>query len=229
MLDRIRWLLAVEHQLAFVNVHLLTFHQLALRLAEEIHREGTGHPPRVVDDLFFEYLVRHLVQRRLAELPALRQLGRSFGTWGGLWSTVRDLNDGGVDPATVLRAVGEGYFDPDEADWLRALFSLHAAVREVGRGLHFVTADDLTEAVLPAVSTSPFLTSLSHIAYYGFYDLTQVQLSMFQAVSGTVSTTLFFPLATDSSFDFARRFFDRHVQPLLKSNDALVEAAETGE
>jgi ATP-dependent helicase/nuclease subunit B len=229
LLDRIRWLLAVEHQLAFVNVHLLTFHQLALRLAEEIHREGTGHPPRVVDDLFFEYLVRHLVQRRLAELPALRQLGRSFGTWAGLWSTVRDLNDGGVDPATVLRAVGEDYFDPDEADWLRALFSLHAAVREVGRGLHLVTADDLTEAVLPAVSTSPFLTSLSHIAYYGFYDLTQVQLSMFQAVSGTVSTTLFFPLATDSSFDFARRFFDRHVQPLLKSNDALVEAAETGE
>jgi ATP-dependent helicase/nuclease subunit B len=103
------------------------------------------------------------------------------------------LNDGGVDPATVLRAVGEGYFDPDEADWLRALFSLHAAVKEVGRGLHLVTADDLTEAVLPAVSTSPFLTSLSHIAYYGFYDLTQVQLSMFQAVSGTVSTTLFRP------------------------------------
>ena len=59
---------------------------------------GTGHPPRVVDQLFFEYLVRHLVQRRLADLPALRQLGRSFGTWAGLWSTVRDLNDGGVDP-----------------------------------------------------------------------------------------------------------------------------------
>ena len=38
LLDRIRWLLAVEHQLAVVNVHLLTFHQLALRLAEEIHR-----------------------------------------------------------------------------------------------------------------------------------------------------------------------------------------------
>ena len=38
----------------------------------------------------------------------LRQLGRSFGTWAGLWSTVRDLNDGGVDPATALRAAGEG-------------------------------------------------------------------------------------------------------------------------
>ena len=229
LLDRIRWLLAIEHQLALVNVHFLTFHQLALRLAEETRRQGTGHPPRVVDHLFFEYLVRHLVQRRLADLPALRQLGRSFGTWAGLWSTVRDLNDGGVDPATALRAAGEGYFDQDDADWLRALFSLHAAVREVGWNFHVVTADDLTEAVLPAVPTSPFLTSLNHISYYGFYDLTQVQLSMFQAVSGTVATTLFFPLATDSSFNFARRFFDRHVQPLLKSNDDLVEAADSSE
>ena len=90
------------------------------------------------------------------------------------------------------RAAGEGYFDQDDADWLRALFSLHAAVREVGWNFHVVTADDLTEAVLPAVPTSPFLTSLNHISYYGFYDLTQVQLSMFQAVSGTVPTTLFF-------------------------------------
>ena len=229
LLDRIRWLLAIEHQLALVNVHFLTFHQLALRLAEESRREGTGHPPRVVDELFFEYLVRHLVQRRLAELPALRQLGRSFGTCAGLWSTVRDLNDGGVDPATALRAVGEGYFDQEDADWLRALFSLHAAVREVGRGFGVVTADDLTEAVLPAVPTSPFLTSLTHMSYYGFYDLTQVQLSMFQAVSSTVPTTLFFPLGSDSSFSFARRFFDRHVQPLLKSNDAPVETVDSSE
>ena len=42
LLDRIRWLLAIEHQLALVNVHFLTFHQLALRLAEEIRREGQG-------------------------------------------------------------------------------------------------------------------------------------------------------------------------------------------
>ena len=229
LLDRIRWLLAIEHQLAFVNVHFLTFHQLALRLAEETHCEGTGNPPRVVDELFFEYLVRHLVQRRLAEQPALRHLGRSFGTWAGLWSTVRDLNDGGVDPATALRAVEEGYFDQDDADWLRALFSLHAAVKEVGRGFHQVTVDDLTEAVLPVVGTSPFLRSLSHVAYYGFYDLTQIQLSMFQAVSGTIPSTLFFPLATDSSFNFARRFFDRHIQPLLKSNDALVDAEDSRE
>ncbi len=229
LLDRIRWLLAVEHQLALVNIHFLTFHQLALRLAEETRRQGTAHPPRVVDDLFFEYLVRHLVQQRLTEVPALRQLGRSFGTWAGLWSTLRDLNDGGVDPATALRAVGEGCFEEEDADWLRALFSLHAAVKEVGRGLHVVTADDLTEAVLPAVPASPFLASLTHISYYGFYDLTQVQLSMFQAVSGCAPTTLFFPLGTDPSFDFARRFFDRHVQPLVKSNDALVQLEVSSE
>jgi ATP-dependent helicase/nuclease subunit B len=125
------------------------------------------------------------------------------------------LKDGGVNPATALQAVEEGCFGHDDKDWLRALFSLQAAVQEAGLGFNVGIADDLAEALRDAVSASPFLSSLAHVCYYGFYDLTQVQLSFFQEVVGRVPTTLFFPLASDPSFTFARRFFDRHVQPLL--------------
>ncbi len=222
LLDRLRRLLAVEQGLALLNVHLLTFHQLALRLADE-HRGRSPHPlPRIVEELFFEQLVRHVVLQGPA-LPALQQLGQSSGTWAGLWSTVRDLKDGGVDPATALHGLEEDCFDADETDWLHALFSLHAAIEQLGVDLNVGTADDLAKALLPAVDTSAFVASLSHVCYYGFYDLTQVQLSFFQAISDRAPTTLFFPLGKDPSFAFARRFFDRYVQPLVRSRNAHID------
>ena len=49
--DRLRILLAVEHRLPLLNLQVLTFHQLALRLAGEV---SVDRPlPRVVDELFF--------------------------------------------------------------------------------------------------------------------------------------------------------------------------------
>ena len=224
LLDRIKRLLAIDHGLSLLNLHLFTFHQLALRLADE-QRAHAGPSFRIVSELFFEQLIRYLVNQRLADLPAIGQLGQSFGTWTALWSTIRDLKDGGVDPATALQALGEGCFDREDHEWLHALFTLQTAVQEVGIDLKVGTADDLAEALIPAVATSPFLTSMSHVCYYGFYDLTQVQLSLFQAVAAAVPTTLFFPLDNTPSFAFARRFFDRHIQPLLGADHHIDASA----
>ncbi|MGA6829203.1 PD-(D/E)XK nuclease family protein [Nitrospira sp. NS4] len=221
LLDRLRRLLTVEHRLSLLNIHFLTFHQLALRLADEA-RAGTQIAPlRVVDDLFFEQLVRHIVHSRLSSLAPLRHIGHSSGTWGALWSTVRDLKDAGVQPAEALRGLNEGYFEKEDQEWLQALFSLHAAIREVGKTLAVGTPDDLAESLIPLVETSPFLRSLRHVLYYGFYDLTQVQLSLFEAVSATVSTTLFFPLEEGSQSGFARRFFDRYIRARVATPDVI--------
>jgi len=220
ILDRIRRLLAVDHQLSLLNVHLLTFHQFALRLADERRRDGDP-AFRVVDDLFFEYLVRQLVEQKVDKSPALRQLGRSSGTWTALWSTLRDLKDAAVDPATARQALAEGCFDHENQDWLDALFSLQAAVQDATQGLMAGTADDLAQGLVPTVSASPFLASLAQICYYGFYDLTQVQLSLFQAVAARTTTTLYFPLGREVSYAFARRFFDRHIQPLLGADPII--------
>lgn len=227
LLDRLRRLLAVEHRLSLLNIHFLTFHQLALRLADEARAETQVVPLRLVDDLFFEQLVRHIVHSRLSSLAPLRHIGHSSGTWGALWSTVRDLNDAGVQPAEALRGLSEGYFEEEDKEWLQALFSLHAAIREVGKTLAVGTPDDLAESLIPLVATSPFLRSLGHVFYYGFYDLTQVQLSLFEAVSTTVSTTLFFPLEEGSQSGFARRFFDRYVQARVATQDVITKLPMT--
>lgn len=229
ILDRIRRLLAVDHGLSLLNVYLLTFHQLALRLADE-RRGAASAPLRIVGDLFFEQLVRQLVEERLARTPALRALRHSFGTWAALWSTIRDLKDGGVNPVIALDAVDDGCFGGDDQEWLQALFSLQAAIQQASAGLNVGTADDLAEALVSVVPTSPFLAALGQAYYYGFYDLTQVQLSLFQAVSANIPTTLFFPLGKGPSCAFARRFFDRHIQPLLGSDPSIqCEVSETVE
>ncbi len=224
LLDRLRYLLAVESDLRLLNVHFLTFHQLALRLWDERRSgsfEAEAVPFQLVDRLFFEQLIRHIVGSRLSAMEPFQRLGQSAGTWAALWATVRDLKDAGVDPAEALRGVREGAFDADETPWLEALFTLHAAVTETARALGVGTADDLADAVVPFARDSRFLAGLRHAVYYGFYDLTQVQLSLFEAVARRVETTLFFPLEDDPSFAFARRFFERYLQPLASAPGAV--------
>ncbi len=222
LLDRLKDLLGRERQCTFLNVHLLTFHQFALRLAGEIHGRDRATGMRVVDDLFFEQLVRYLTRNHPSGLAPLQRIGHASGTWAALWSTIRDLKDAGVDPAAAIQGVTEGYFGQDESDQLRALFSLYVAVEEVGQALGVGTADDFTESLIPFIPSSPFLASLTHLFYYGFYDLTQVQLSLLEAVRAKVRTTLFFPLEEDPSYAFAQRFFDRHISPLVAGPNACV-------
>jgi ATP-dependent helicase/nuclease subunit B len=217
--DRLRTLLSVEHRLSFLNLHVLTFHQLALRLAGETAAHSL---PRVVDELFFEQLVRHIVRSKLSSQAPLQRIGQSFGTWGALWATIRDLKDADVDPGQALQGLREGYFEEDNKEWLGALISLYAAVKEAGKTLGVGTPDDLAEALIPFVPTASFLQPLREVLYYGFYDLTQVQLSLFEAVSRARETTLFFPLENDAACGFARRFFDRYIQPLVTSDEAMI-------
>ena len=218
--DRLRTLLAVEHRLSLLNLHILTFHQLALWLAGEVLPDGPL--PRVVDELFFEQLVRHIVRSKLSGQAPLQRIGQSFGTWGALWATIRDLKDAGVDPAQALQGLREGYFEEDDREWLGALVSLYAAVKGAGKALRVGTQDELAEALIPLAPTASFLRSMSQVLYYGFYDLTQVQLSFFESIGRTKDTTLFFPLEDDPAYGFARRFFDRYIQPLVRSDDAVV-------
>lgn len=215
LVARLKRLLSVEKNCALLNVHLLTFHQFALRLADEIHGQDRATRIRLVDDLFFEQLIRYLTRNRSSGLAPLQRIGHASGTWGALWSSIRDLKDAGVDPAAAIQGATEGYFGQDESDQLQALFSLYAAVEEVGTTLGVGTDDDFAESLIPFVPSSPFLASLTHLFYYGFYDLTQVQLSLLEAVRATVQTTLFFPLEQDSAYTFAQRFFDRHINPLV--------------
>ncbi|WP_447975502.1 PD-(D/E)XK nuclease family protein [Nitrospira sp. Kam-Ns4a] len=208
--------LVLGHGLSLLNVHFLTFHQLALRLDDERQAgapEGHGRLT-VASDLFFERLLKEIGRRGLPGAEALRLESLPPGGWAALWATLRDLKDAGVDPATALAAVAEGQFGVEDAPKLRGLFTLLAALDAGARALGVGTADDLAAAVIPAVPASRFLAGLGRVLYYGFYDLTQVQLSLLEAVVRAAPATVYFPLGEGPAYEFARRFFERHLRAL---------------
>jgi len=188
----LRRLLVIDAALPLLNVYFLTFHQLALRLYEEGRRRTTSADPPLLpmDDAFFEQLLRSIVRRNLPGLERFRQFGRSAGAWTALWATLQDLNDAMVEPEVALGALEEGVFGSEDAPALRALFYLYAAMREASRALSVGTPEDIASAALEHVPGSPFLARLERLYYYGFYDLTQVQLSLFEAIVASASVTL---------------------------------------
>jgi ATP-dependent helicase/nuclease subunit B len=227
--DRLKRFLAIDSRLPLLNLHVLTFHQFVLRLRDDLARSGQPIPPmQLVDDFFFEQLLRQVVNRRLPGLEAAAKLPPSPGTWKGLWATVRDLKDAVVDPAIALKAVAEGLFEEDDRSWLQTLFTLQAAVIEGGRSLGVGSPDDLIASLGQDLSRSTVLTRFTRLCFYGFYDLLQVQLSFFQSIARCAPTTLYVPLGLGRSYDFSRRFFERYLLPLADTHEDRSEAPAAG-
>jgi len=222
LVEHLKQLLTRHEPRAFLNISFLTFHQLTLRLREDFAAASEAGPEptlQLTDDFFFEQLVRQMVRRKLPGLEPLARLPASPGTWKGLWATVRDLKDAEVPPTTALKALTEGVFEEEDRSWLRSIFTLHAAIMEASRSLGVGSPDDLAASLGRDLSGSSFLKGLQHLFYYGFYDLSQVQLSFFESVVHIAPTTLYFPLEDRPSFLFARQFFERHLLPLADTHE----------
>ena len=78
------------------------------------------------------------------------------------------------------------------------------------------TDADIIKAAAEGAPAAKSLRDFGEIIYYGFYDLTQLQLDLFQAVSRNFPTTLFFPLLrrrpAHAAWSFAERFYERYVE-----------------
>jgi ATP-dependent helicase/nuclease subunit B len=224
--DRLKRFLAVESRLPLLNLHVLTVHQFALRLRDDLVRSGQPVPPmQLVDDFYFAQLLRQVVNRQLPGLEAMGRLPPSPGTWKGLWATVRDLKDAVVDPGIALKAVAEGLFEEDDRPWLQALFTLQAAVIEGSRSLAVGSPDDLIASLGQDLSRSSLLERFQNVCFYGFYDLLQVQLSFFESVARYAPVTCYVPLGPGPSYDFSRRFFERHLLPLAGAHEDRTETS----
>ncbi len=229
---RLQWLLCVEQGLELYDVHFLTFHQLALRLyGDQVHGVSQSNAPvfQLVSELVLRACLREILSRDLPDLHLLSPSKVSLGSCAALWSTIRDLNEAMVDPFSVLQGVDEGLFEREARHTLHALFVLQSEMRKTIQRLQIGSADDLATLAISWVTDSPFLTRLSRVCYYGFYDLTQVQLSFFEAVTLKVPVTVYTPLVDDPAFAFAQQFYDRHLSTgvvIEKSRSSLPSMPE---
>src|SRR3990172_1494517 len=210
---RLKILLARERGLSLVNLDLLTFFQLSLKLFAEVNGAAV---PVLRDDLFFEEVLRQLIRSRRPGTEVFAAIEERAGGCAALWQTLRDLRDGMVDPGVALEALREGQFsrktNERTADLLVLLqtFLRYCASQSI---VSHANLDGLAAAQAPG---SSFLRRFAQVFYYGFYDLTQVQVELFHAVAQNYPTTLFFPLLPTrpghDAWSFAERFYERHVQ-----------------
>ncbi|HEY3198083.1 MAG TPA: PD-(D/E)XK nuclease family protein [Nitrospirales bacterium] len=206
---RVKWLLSVERHAALLDVHILTFHQLAVTIMRE---NSQMRLPELVDHGFRQELLRSLVKRGLPSLEVFSEWARMRGVWAGLWATIQDLKEARIDPASALSAVEEGIIGGEDPQRLRGLLHLYRAVLATDRSLQIADPDDLARLTVPQVPHSGFLARMKRIIYYGFYDLTQGQLDFFKTVHAGYPTTVLFPLDNGNpSHRFAQQFFDTYI------------------
>ena len=206
----LKWTFCIEKRQPLFNVHLLTFHQLALRVLEE---QGRQVADRLRGEPFFREWVHQRLRKRGTDLAGLNELASMPGGWAALWATLKDLKDARVDPGAVSEAFGQSPFSTDRR--LQSVIRLYEAWCD-DQGRHSLyDHDDVAVLALDLVSASPWLRQQAHIFYYGFYDLTQGQLDLFHMIVKQYPATLYFPLLDDHpAFRFAQQFFDQHVRGL---------------
>lgn len=206
----LKWTFCIEKGLPLFNVHLLTFHQLAARLLEEQGRQVTG---RLRGESFFREWVHQRLRKRDTDFAGLNELASMPGGWAALWATLKDLKDARVDADAVLEAFGQSPFSADRR--LQAVIRLYRTWCEDQDHHSLYDHDDVAVLALDLVSESSWLRQQARIFYYGFYDLTQGQLDLFQTIVRQHPATLYFPLLDQHpAFRFAQQFFDQHVRGL---------------
>ena len=218
--DRLERLLAVEKGLPLMGVHFHTFHSLAAAVVEE-----TGFPDAaLVSDPVFHDAVVDRVLDRASSLGISKEL-RPKALSSAVRSSLRDLLDAGVDPALVAEHFGSTLLrDEEEAARLNALLALAAAYGRELEKLGVLAPSALARAAAEAAPSSALLGGFREILYYGFYDLTGLQLDFFHAVTTSFPSRLYFPhRAGHPAFRFAQDLFEQHL-----SGGALEPAGAAG-
>ena len=117
--ERLERLTAAEAGRALLNVRFHTFHSLAL---EALESAGGPSARFVGDGLFHD----KLLDRLLAQAGARP----SRGLAAAYRSSLRDLIDGGIEPAQFSEHLDRLIPDPDDRRRLHALLGLEASYRE---------------------------------------------------------------------------------------------------
>ncbi|MFQ5849034.1 MAG: PD-(D/E)XK nuclease family protein [Candidatus Binatia bacterium] len=221
---RLKVLLVNERHLNLLNLHILTFHQLSLRLFEELPGANSLN---LRDDAFLEEVLRQIIRMGRRGTSAFVGIDESAGGCAALWQALRDLKDGMVEPARALEALNEGHFGRRANEKNSDLFVLFHTFLSCCKEWGIRDYSDLDIMVMEQVHSSKFLNQFSQIFYYGFYDLTQVQADLFHSVARRYPTTLLFPLVQDHpGWSFAQRFYERYVQGLAGNRSQLCSLAD---
>jgi ATP-dependent helicase/nuclease subunit B len=213
--DRLQRLAARAAGRALLGVRFHTFFSLA---SEVVEASGGPEFPVVGDPLFHDLLVDSILQAH-DHKNISRGLGAAFR------ASIKDLVDAGINPA---RSADFGDLEASEGARvrLRSLFRLTAAYQDRLPRAKVMSSSGLTIQARRAVEKDPgLLAGYAEVLYYGFYDLTALQVGFFQAVSSARPTTLFYPFVKGHP---GYKFVEPFVEEFLHAGGRAPEHLEAG-
>ena len=207
--DRLQRLAAVEGGLSLLGVHFHSFHSLALAVVEE------DFPDRylIADPVFHDRLVDSLLESEPGLGAVFGGTARPKALAGALRASLRDLIDAGVSGEAVEEFFGaELLRDERQREHLAALLKLSTAYEARLQELKVLSPSGLIRLAALRAEASPLLGGFAEILYYGFYDLTGLQLAFFEAVVSSHPARVFFPFRRKHpAFRFAEPFFEQKL------------------
>lgn len=207
--DRLQRLLTVERGLSLLDVHFHTFYSLATTLVEE----GPALELKLVSDPVFHDAVVDglLASPQAAELFGGAERPRALAS--AVRASLRDLIDAGVSARHIAEHFGDELLrDEHSLQRVNALLALARAYELQLAKLGVVSPSGLTKRATALVDGSARLSSFKEVLYYGFYDLTGLQLEFFEAVASKCRTTLYFPYEKGHpAFRFADDLFEQKL------------------
>lgn len=217
---RIKTLLTAEHGMCLMGVHFLTFHSLSLRLYEEKYGL-TSH--MICDDFFFTEMIRHILGTGNTGTNLFSNFAGTPEGCMAIWRTIRELREARVEPGNVIDGIRDGLFEPDDAEKLLALMAIYREFLQRKTDHDIIDYSDLPDIASGVAPSSLYLKKFNEIIYYGFYDLTQVQYDLLQAIVRQYPVTMFFPHAEGvPAVSFTGRFYDTFIQGLMTDNSKVI-------
>ncbi|MFA6584792.1 MAG: PD-(D/E)XK nuclease family protein, partial [Elusimicrobiaceae bacterium] len=196
---------------ACANIVFETFSSLSNKLAFEKPRlQEPGSPvPEVVSDAGFQdFLFRYILEA--FPPPESGYVSRGFA--GAVRSSARDMVDALVEPDAVLALLNEGVFDKwGDADRMRWLLKVRAAYSAAIGGMPVLTRFEILRRAVEGAAASVYLSGFEKIIFYGFYDLTGIQLELFNSVRQGFPVILFYPYEKHPAYKFTGKFFETNI------------------
>lgn len=218
ILDRLKELACQRVCPELINTYFFTFYSLTHQIIKERHTFPEGM--RLIEDpIFFEHLVSKLINDHFPESLYLGRGLKAPGFACALYQTLRDLRDARVDPNLALEAWREGFLHPDSQgipspvmEKVREILGLYYLFEQALDVYKVLDPCTLTGKAIELAPNSPILARMKKVIYYGFYELTQLQLDMFRTIAEHYPTTLLFPyLEGSKEYAFAKEFFQTYI------------------
>ena len=205
----------------FAGVHFLNLFTFARKIYDEVAPAGwtLRLDPLVPERLLRAILRLHFKNERYLSRAALRPRA--------LLNVIHELRAAAVVPETALKALVEAEFGYEDMGKLSELLSLYKRFCDeiARRKVH--ERSDVVRVAEEGADRSTWLGSLKHVLYYGFYDLDQNQLALFERVVGRIPATVFYPHADRAPYAYAKPLLKEKVDPKAKTRRAVASKARS--